>query len=667
MPNKLVYETSPYLLQHANNPVNWVPWSDEAFCEAELQNKLIFLSIGYSTCHWCHVMEHESFENDKISSIMNEHFINVKVDREENPDIDATYMAFILASTGQGGWPMSVWLTPDGHPLIGGTYFPPEDRQGRVGFPRVCLEVANLWQNNKEKLRENSRQIIEQLRAEAAEPTSHSENMASEKVFEDFIDYCAQQFDESNGGFSSSPKFPRPSILRTLMQLTERFSIDSEKGAMAWRMTDFTLTAMINGGIHDHLAGGFHRYSVDRYWHIPHYEKMLCDQAQLAHAYLDAWQISQKLLYKQAVESILHYVISTMTDDHGAFHAAEDADSFPSSNSNHKREGAFWTWKSSEISAILDPKSAAIFSIAYGIKAEGNARPESDPHKELIGENTLYRVYTDQELAEKFDFSENEIQKNIRESKDKLLQHRLTRPFPHRDNKMITAWNGLMISAIARSARILNSEKLQTSAVNAMKFMKNSSWNGRNLRRSFCIKPSEQLAFPADYVFIISALIELYFLEPKEHWLNWARELQSSLDKNFWSDSYQGYISSTTLRNKSLLTIREDYDGAEPSANHVATKNLLKLSVILQDPLYKERAEKLLLAGKNLLEKDSFAAPVLLAALDVNQRGVMKFEFKGETRQEIYSRYYPRAVFTYSEGLSSITICEGSSCRLFSI
>ncbi|MES2923761.1 MAG: DUF255 domain-containing protein, partial [Verrucomicrobiota bacterium] len=387
MPNALIHETSPYLLQHAHNPVDWQAWGDQAFVRAKAENKLVFLSVGYSTCHWCHVMERESFENERVSEVMNLHFINVKVDREERPDIDATYMAFVQATTGQGGWPMSVWLTPEGKPVVGGTYFPPVDRQGRAGFTRVCHELGRLWRDDRIKMEAGAASVLEHLQKEAA-GTAGLRGLPDARVFGDYLDRCEAMFDGDWGGFGHAPKFPRPAVIRTLMQLGERFGWESEEGKMARQMSERTLRAMALGGMHDHLGGGFHRYSVDRFWHVPHYEKMLYDQAQLAMAYLDGWQISGDGLFREVAENVIRYLLETLRDPGGAFHAAEDADSFPSADSIEKREGAFWTWEAREISLLLDPRDAAIFSAAYGVEEQGNARPDSDPHGELENQNT---------------------------------------------------------------------------------------------------------------------------------------------------------------------------------------------------------------------------------------------------------------------------------------
>jgi uncharacterized protein YyaL (SSP411 family) len=667
MPNALIHETSPYLLQHAHNPVDWQPWGDAAFERAKAEDKLVFLSIGYSTCHWCHVMERESFENERVAAVMNHHFINIKVDREERPDIDATYMAYVQASTGQGGWPMSVWLTPDGKPVFGGTYFPPDDRHGRPGFTRVCHELGRLWRDDRVRMIDAAASAIRHLRQEAAE-TAAATGLPGKRVFGDFLDRCESLFDAKLGGFGGAPKFPRPVVVRALMQLSERFGRDTTEGEMAWEMSGRTLRAMAAGGMHDHLGGGFHRYSVDRWWHVPHYEKMLYDQAQLAMAYLDAWQISGDDGFREVTEGIFRYLLDTLRDSGGAFHAAEDADSLPDHDAREKREGAFWTWPADEISGLLEPRDAAIFCAAYGVEAEGNARPESDPHGELAGQNTLFRAKRDDELSAIFDCPESDVRELLERAGVLLLDTRAKRPPPHRDDKIVSAWNGLAIGALARGARVMDREDLAAAAADAAHFIKRELWDGRSLFRSHRQHRGNAEGFPADYAFLISGLIELHAVLPDGGWLAWAAELQQKLDADFWDDTRAGYVMRPSLAGETLLVIREDYDGAEPSPNHLAAENLLKLAVLLDKPEFQGRAEELLRAGARMLESQSFACPLLLAALDLHERGVMKFQVPatpdGASLEKLRTSYLPRAVITPGEG-NDIIVCEGMVCRRF--
>ncbi len=625
MANALVHETSPYLLQHAHNPVAWRGWSEEAFEQAQREGKLVFLSVGYSTCHWCHVMERECFENEAVAAVMNHHFVNVKVDREERPDLDGTYMAYVQAATGQGGWPMSVWLTPEGKPVFGGTYFPPEDRHGRPGFVRVCHELARLWRDDRGRMAESAEKAMAHLRAEAGGAEAVLRGLPGGRVFGDFLDRCEGMFDAEWGGFGGAPKFPRPAVPRALMQLADRFGTQSEEGEMAWAMAERTLRAMAAGGMRDHLGGGFHRYSVDRFWHIPHYEKMLYDQGQLALAYLEAWQIGKAAVFREAAEGIFRYLLETLRDKGGAFHAAEDADSLPSAEAGEKKEGAYWVWRAEEISALLEPREAALFSMAYGVEAAGNARPSSDPHGELEGTNTLYRAAPDEELAAAFDLTPEEVREELCLSRERLLEARRKRPAPHRDDKILSAWNGLAIAALARGARVLNRPDLADAAEGAAGFLKENLWEGGTLYRSYRGHRGGTPGFAADYAFVIAGLIELHAARPQAGWLGWAEELQGKLDAEYWDEARLGYVTRSGLGNEELLVIREDYDGAEPAPNHLSAKNLLKLSALLDKPDLAKRAEVLLRAGSLVLERQSFAAPVLVSALDLHERGVARF------------------------------------------
>jgi uncharacterized protein len=662
MPNALIHETSPYLLQHAHNPVDWLPWCEESFARAGRENKPVFLSIGYSTCHWCHVMEHESFENELTAALMNEHFINIKVDREEMPDIDATYMAFLQATTGHGGWPMSVWLTPRAEPLLGGTYFPPEDRYGRAGFPRILREVARLWREDQPTMRANAAKLLEQLRQQAAAQPNQG-GIANERVFGDLFDACDHAFDEELGGFGGAPKFPRPVLLRMLMQLIDRWGGDHADSQRAWQMVERTLRAMAAGGMHDQLGGGFHRYSVDPYWHVPHYEKMLYDQAQLADAYLDAWQISNDTQHRATAEKIFSYLLETLRDKGGAFHAAEDADSLPHADATCKREGAYWTWEAGEISELLEPRAALIFSLAHGVEAGGNARPESDPHEELVGQNTLYRAIAPAVLAERCACTAEEIELLLESAKKVLLEKRALRPAPHRDDKIITAWNALAIHSLARGGAILERADLSAAAREACCFLQQELWDGKLLYRSHRGKRAPHPGGPADYAYLIGALLVLHEIFPADDWLSWAKTLQTVLDREFWSDAHQGYVLRARLGDRELLSVREDYDGAEPAPNHMAAIHLQKMAVLCHEPGYLTRAEALLRGGSALMQQNPYAAPVLLAALDLHQRGILHIQIPTATSAP--DGYRPRAVFTHEADATTILVCEDQCCRHF--
>src|ERR1700736_3773769 len=440
--NRLASQKSPYLLQHAHNPVDWYPWGEEAFAKARQQNKPIFLSIGYSTCHWCHVMAHESFESEEVAAIMNREFVNIKVDREERPDVDRVYMTFVQATTGGGGWPMSVWLTPDLKPFVGGTYFPLEDRYGQPAFKKVLERIAAAWKQDHEKIVDQSSKIISALReSQTAQPAATGK--IDIKILETAYEQFARSYDAEEGGFSNAPKFPRPVTLNFLSRFYAR-DPSSASGKRALEMNTFTLRKMAAGGMHDHLGGGFHRYSVDRYWHVPHFEKMLYDQAQLVTAYLEAFQITQEPEFASVAHDTLDYVMRDMNSPEGGFFSAEDADSpvvagdgsaprtadpgSASGDPDHAKtaEGAFYVWTKQEIDTVLGD-AAEIFNFHYGVEPHGNVLEGSDPHDEFRGKNVLIQRHTVAETAQRFQKTETDIERSLAQSRAILFELRSKR------------------------------------------------------------------------------------------------------------------------------------------------------------------------------------------------------------------------------------------------
>src|SRR4026208_1679593 len=457
--NRLARERTPSLLQHAENPVDWFPGGDEAFSKARADDKPIFLSIGYSTCHWCHVMEHESFERAATAAVLNEQFVAIKVDREERPDVDRVYMTFVQATTGSGGWPMSVWLTPDLKPFVGGTYFPPEERYGQPAFKKVLERIATAWKEDHDKIVEQGSKIVEALReSQSAAP---GEGKIDDSVLNAAYRQIDRSYDPKEGGFGNAPKFPRPDTLNFLTRFYAR-DPSSNDGKHALDIALFTLRKMAAGGMHDHVGGGFHRYSVDRYWHVPHFEKMLYDQAQLAIAYLDAFQITQDKQYESVARDLLDYVARAMTSKEGGFFSAEDADSPVAAGADRghaeTKEGAFYIWTKKEIDDVLGD-IAEIFAFHYGVQPHGNAPEGSDPQDEFRGKNILIERHTIAETAKHFGKTEGEIRKLLAQGREKLFSIRKQRPRPHLDDKIIAAWNGLMISAYARAAQVLENPR----------------------------------------------------------------------------------------------------------------------------------------------------------------------------------------------------------------
>jgi len=653
--NALANEKSPYLLQHANNPVEWFPWGEAAFEKARREQKPIFLSVGYSTCHWCHVMAHESFENPEIAKLMNESFVNVKVDREERPDVDRVYMTFVQATTGSGGWPMSVFLTPELKPFIGGTYYPPEDRFGRPGFPTVLKRIADAWKNDRKNIIEHGDTVLEQLRQYAsAEPGANAEPGA------DSIRTCLNQltrtFDDELGGFGDAPKFPRPVALNLLFRVFAREGRESRDGKAALGMALVTLRKMAAGGMHDHLGGGFHRYSVDRFWHVPHFEKMLYDQAQLACSYVDAFQITRDAEFQATARDILEYVRRDMTDAAGGFYSAEDADSLLAHGQTAHAEGAFYVWKKSEIDDALG-KEAALFHRVYGIEENGNAPQGSDPQGEFVGKNILIQRMSFGEAAKFANRSEAEVITSLAESRAKLLAMRAHRPRPHLDDKIITAWNGLMISAFARAAQVFDDADYLKSAQRSARFAREHllRTNGQ-LLRSFRKGAGEVPGFADDYAFLIQGVLDLYEADFDIEWLRWAAELQRKQDLLFWDEEHGGYFSVSGSDPTILIRMKEDYDGAEPSPNSVAALNLIRLSQMTGDAALAERAKRTMAAFGQQLKNVPSAMPQMLCAVDASGAKPRQIVFAGTSEQarpllhELHRHFIPNKIVLLAPG-----------------
>ncbi len=617
MPNALASEKSPYLLQHAHNPVDWLPWGAEAFARARAEDKMVFLSIGYSTCHWCHVMEHESFENEAIAAQLNADFISVKVDREERPDVDATFMAFVVATTGHGGWPMSVWLTPAGEPVYGGTYFPPQDRTGRAGFPTILRRLAEVWKNDRDQVTTGAARAMAAMRG-AEEAATLAATVPGEAVFSTAFDQLSRTYDPDLGGFGRAPKFPRPSLFLLLERLARRLGPESPEGKRCRHMADHTLACMALGGLQDQIGGGFHRYSVDAYWHVPHFEKMLYDQAQLAVAYAEAWQAGGNPLFRRTCEDILAYVQRDLTDAAGGFHSAEDADSLLSAAAREKVEGGFYTWALDEVGAWLTAEEAKFFTWYYWVTEEGNARPESDPLGELTGRNTLFVAHSVDEAVAEFGRTPEEIRELIRLTRDKLFAVREARPRPHKDDKVITAWNGLMISAFSRAAAVLDRADLLEPARRALGFLKREAWHAADgtLRRSWRQGAGPVRGFADDYAFLIQGCLDFYEAAGEIEWLQWGIALQEKMDALFWQAARSAYVMGAGDDVIALAPNSEIHDGAEPAAGSVAAMNLLRLAAMLDRRDFCERAEEILRATSVELGRHPFGVPCLAAALD---------------------------------------------------
>ncbi|HEX8899125.1 MAG TPA: thioredoxin domain-containing protein [Chthoniobacterales bacterium] len=693
MPNLLAREKSPYLLQHADNPVDWFPWGEEAFAKARQENKPIFLSIGYSTCHWCHVMAHESFETPEVAAVMNREFVNIKVDREERPDVDRVYMTFVQATTGGGGWPMSVWLTPELKPFVGGTYFPPEDRWGQPGFTKVLERIAAAWKQDREKISEQGTKIIAALGQASVAGIADAGAKLGRKTLDAAYQQIARSYDAHEGGFSVAPKFPRPVALNFLARVHAR-NPKSESGKHALEMDLFTLRKMAAGGMHDHLGGGFHRYSVDAYWHVPHFEKMLYDQAQLVVAYLEAFQISRDPLFESVALDTLDYVGRDMTAKDGGFFSAEDADSVLPDKPTKKAEGAFYVWDKKELDAALGA-TAEIFNFHYAVKEEGNVPSGGDPHGEFTGKNILIELGSVAATAKHFGKDEAELRELLASARKTLSAIRAKRPRPHLDDKIITAWNGLMISAFARAAQILNDAGYLDAATRAAKFLRAELYDESRkvLFRNYREGRSAVEGFADDYAFLIQALLDLYEASFDIAWLRWAIELQETQDRLFFDEERGGYFSGSGNDPSILLRLKEDNDSAEPAASSISALNLLRLAQIRNDQRFYERAEKTIDAFAPQIGHFASAMPQMLVALDLSLSQPRQIVIAGnrdsdDTRAlvaEVHRHFVPNKVLLLADddegqkfleeklealramrpidGKAAVYVCENFTCK----
>jgi uncharacterized protein YyaL (SSP411 family) len=590
--NRLANESSPYLLQHAHNPVDWYPWGAEALERAKKEDKPVFLSIGYSTCHWCHVMERESFTDERIAKIMNEHFVSIKVDREQRPDVDAVYMNAVQMMTGSGGWPLSVFLTPEGKPFYGGTYFPPTDMYGRPGFDKILLGIAEAWKEKRADLVDSAGKISGAL-AGLSEAGSQQDLTAD--VLKKAFGYYHATFDNAHGGFGRAPKFPQPSQLSMLLGYWRR---SGEEKAL--EMVERTLTAMANGGIYDHLGGGFHRYSTDARWLVPHFEKMLYDQALLSRSYIQAYQATGKEDYAEVVREILDYVLRDMTDAKGGFYSAEDADS-------EGEEGLFYVWKPDEIEGVLGKEKAEVFNEYYGVTEKGNFEDD----KSIL--NVTGSV---EELAKRFKKDKGEIEKVLVQGRTELLEHRGKRIRPHRDDKVIAGWNGLMISSMAYGGAVLGEPKYVTAAAKAADFVLSTLRENGRLKRYYREGQVTGLGFLDDHAFLTLGLLDLYEATFDARWLAEAKKLAGQMTELFGDESGGLFFLSGKDSEKLIVRNRPSYDGAVPSGNSVAALALLRLGQLTMDLDVSDRGGQVLKGLSGQLSQSPASLTAALIALD---------------------------------------------------
>ncbi len=590
--NRLQHETSPYLRQHAGNPVDWYPWGKEALERARGENKPIFLSIGYSACHWCHVMEHESFSDPEIAELMNQHFINIKVDREERPDLDQIYMDAVLAMTGQGGWPMSVWLTPDLKPFFAGTYFPPDDRYGRPGFKRVLRALASAWLEHRDQLVHQAEAVTEHLREHARLHDDGGD--PSEDLLRAAVVTLDRAFDPHYGGFGRAPKFPHPFELKLLLRAAKRF-----QDPQALEMVEVTLDRMARGGIYDHLGGGFHRYSTDARWLVPHFEKMLYDNALLAQIYLEAYQGMGKAEYRRVAEETLAWVEREMTDPEGGFYSTLDADS-------EGEEGKYYVWTIDEVRAALG-EDAELFAAVYDVTEPGNWE----------GRNILNRPKTLAQDARLLGVGESELEDKLRTLRKKLLAVRDRRVRPLRDDKILTAWNGLMITAFAQAGQVLDSRYGEV-ARRAARFVL-TRLRGSDGRLFRTVSPGAEpklQAYCEDYACLLDALVTLYEMDFEADWIRSALELAQILVQDYWDEAEGGFFFVSKDHESLIVRPKDTHDGSTPSGNSMAVTTFLRLAKLTGRRDLEDKAVRTLRLFRNQIEAAPLAFGQMLVALD---------------------------------------------------
>lgn len=595
--NRLANESSPYLLQHADNPVDWYPWGEEAFEKAKKEDKPVLVSIGYATCHWCHVMAHESFEDEQVAELMNRSFVNIKVDREERPDIDNTYMLVCQMLTGSGGWPLNVFLTPDKKPFYAATYIPKAGRQGRPGMRELIPWISKLWENDRKKIINSTDEIVTAF--QKSNVFTPAELIDSNMLGEAYHQY-EQQFDEQYGGFNSSPKFPSPHNLMFLLRYADR-----HQDSKAPEMVEKTLTKMRMGGVFDQVGGGFHRYSTDQQWLVPHFEKMLYDQAMLLMAYTEGWQYFKNDLFKQTTDEICSYLMRKMQDKNGGFYSAEDADS-------EGEEGKFYVWSTEEIREILPLAEAELFIEAYNLTEEGNYHDEATGRK--TGKNIPHLKKSFEELAQERDMKPEKFRSVLASIQEKLLEERKKRVHPLLDDKILTDWNGLIIAALAKAGSAFENESYLAQAERCWMFIhKKMITDKATLKHRYRNGDVAIDGHADDYAFVIWGLLELYEATFKTEYLEQAVSLNEQFVDQFWDDENGGFYFTDESAEELLGRKKEIYDGAMPSGNSIAMMNLLRLGRMTANTEWEQMAEESLKLFANSIEKapTSFGAALL--------------------------------------------------------
>ena len=631
--NRLIHETSPYLLQHAHNPVDWYPWGEEALRRAKKEDKPILLSIGYSSCHWCHVMERESFENEAIAGMMNERFINIKVDREERPDLDEIYMHAVQVITGSGGWPMTVFLTPDLIPYHAGTYFPPEDRHGIPGFPKILVVVSDYYRSHRGEVAKMEEQVKHTLHQIAE--IIPSQEALDLKVISKAFQVSESQFDPIYGGFGGAPKFPNSMTLSFLLRYWKRTG--SKK---ALEMAEKTLEQMARGGIYDHLGGGFHRYSTDARWLIPHFEKMLYDNALLSRTYFEAYQATQKEWYRQVGEEILLYIMREMKSTEGGFYSTEDADS-------EGEEGKFYAWTKDEIKEILGKEKGTPFCAYYGVAQQGNFEG---------GASVLSIASTLEKVSQLYGMPVTDLEKLLDEGRQKLFTEREKRVRPGRDEKILTSWNGLMISGFIDGFKITGNEPYLVAAKEAVRFILQEMRKDGHLMRVFNKGKCQVKGYSEDYAFFIQALIDLYEATFELEWLKEAEELNRQMIHQFWDERDGGFFFSGKENESLIARSKNPYDHVIPSANSIAVFNLIRLGYLTGEESLKQKAEQTLHLFYNFLDQHPSGFAQMLSGLSLflspDEIGVIGSKHDSRTismLKEIYLAYLPNKILSLKD------------------
>ncbi|MGC8743661.1 MAG: thioredoxin domain-containing protein [Verrucomicrobiia bacterium] len=655
--NRLGREKSPYLKQHQYNPVDWFPWGDEAFNKAKEENKPIFLSIGYSTCHWCHVMEKESFENDEIAKYLNQHFVSIKVDREERPDIDRIYMTFVQATTGQGGWPLSLFLTPDGLPFFGGTYFPPFRKFNRPGFLDILREIARLWVERGVEIINSAEELNRKFKLWFENPEDNKANsLNAAPLVQKAIEMAKSAFDRQFGGFGSAPKFPQPPLLRFLLH---QGLLQNDHELI--EMVLFSCNAIARGGICDHIGGGFHRYSVDERWILPHFEKMLYDNSLLLQLYAEAYQVSKDIRFYKVAKNIVDYLTRDLRSPQGAFYSAEDADS-------EGVEGKFYLWTLDEIASVLNKEELDLATRLFNLSADGNF---VDPaHPEQRGLNIIY--FANEPSAHESGLIDSILKK--------LYDYRKSRTRPARDNKILASWNGLLAAALSRSSRIFNHDDWLIHAKDCLDFIKNRLWNSQDssLAHSFCDGELNKTLLQEDYAAVALAALDYYQATLDETYFQFATDVATAMIHKFEDKKSGGFWQTDPEINRLILNLKDGQDGVMPSGNSLAAKLLLQLYDITGNSAYLKSAENIFSYFFNQLESIPLSMPEMLSALTLYSTQRARAVITGNEEEKVnfvkslYSCCFPGLTICgvlpeqsqpqYSNDKSAAYLCIGDRC-----